>query len=499
MVKPTDDEDFFFRNVNAFEDAKLGFNVPEDTVLWKYISDFAKAHAHAPTISTVRNHFTHIGELEVVDRLDVVSNMPPLTRGNFVVRLEDKAEDRRKSLMTDLLRDAGTILTSGLEIREEKGKKRILKGPRDACYHIMDQSHEIVAPTQGMRLSGEVTAAADEVKEAYEHVKADPMAGIGLMTGIQQIDECMKGAKKKEFWIHAAFTGGLKSTFLLNWLYNQSVYYRTSTLMFSLEMPFEQCLNMLYVMHSFHEKFKPVRAALGLQSDPDAELGLDYMDIKFGELEPEEERFFLEHVIPDFKDEKNGYGNIHIEVGDPSKMDTNMEDIRRRAERLYAKSPFSMIAIDHLSLMSSVRNYSNTTDRLNEVCRMAKLMALYFNRGMGMAVVGLFQIGREAYKNALKSKEKTGTPLYNLTSLSYANEAERSADIITSSWCDEDLEKQNRAQFQNLKARDLAKFAIFLARVEWGPRRVLTCADPFPGQQVGSKEEPEIDEVLDSV
>jgi hypothetical protein len=92
-----------------------------------------------------------------------------------------------------------------------------------------------------------------------------------------------------------------------------------------------------------------------------------------------------------------------------------------------------------------------------------------FNRGMGIAVVGLFQISREGYRSA----EKNGGR-YNLTHLSYANEAERSSDIVTATWIDDELRKLNRAIFMCLKTRDEAPFDRVPVRVEFPCRRMLT-------------------------
>jgi hypothetical protein len=86
--------------------------------------------------------------------------------------------------------------------------------------------------------------------------------------------------------------------------------------------------------------------------------------------------------------------------------------------------------------------------------------------------VGLFQISREGFKAAEKAEGQ-----YNLTHLSYANEAERSSDIVTTSYLSDEMRKQCRVQFQCLKSRDQAPFEKFLARVEWSCRRLLTCQD----------------------
>jgi hypothetical protein len=200
----------------------------------------------------------------------------------------------------------------------------------------------------------------------------------------------------------------------------------------------------------------------------------------------------LEGILP--------YGRIHIEVADPDKNDFTMADLRQKGELLFSHDPnIRMVIVDHFGLMAPRKWVPSTTDRLNEVLRDAKRMAMSFNRGQGMAVVGLFQINREGYKAALKRKEKGNPATYDLTHLSYANECERSADVVTASWVDEDLMKANRVQFQCLKSRDQKPFERFLARVEWPCRRILTCNDPnlTPAEQ--AKKGEEIDAVLDAV
>ena len=84
--------------------------------------------------------------------------------------------------------------------------------------------------------------------------RSDPLAGIGQFCGIEQIDSAIRGAKKQELWLHAAFTGGLKSTFAMNWAYNQAVYYKFSMFLLSRNavqtMWRRSCMRCLLVMKS---------------------------------------------------------------------------------------------------------------------------------------------------------------------------------------------------------------------------------------------------------
>ena len=497
IVTPTDvkDKDLLLRNYQYLCETGLSFDIDEDIPVWKFIQDFVQAHNHVPEATTLKSHFTTRGEEQVVGRLDVLSTLPCVTGGDFITRLTDKAEDRRTRDVYELLKEASTILQNGMEVKDGR-EARILKGPQDAVRYVLDKSHGIVAPTLGARLSGEVTHDGEDFQREYERIKSDPLAGIGQHVGLDQMDAALNGSRRYELWVHAAFSGHLKSTLMMNWAYNQAIWYHHSSCIFELEMPYQQCRRLVYALHSSHEKFSPIRMSLGLQSGAGAAVGLPYEHIRDGtlhEYHPNAEQFLFDYVIPDlngkkvvtgvnpntgeeWEDPKN-YGKIHIEVQDPDKADFTVADLRQRAELIYSKSPFRMIFVDHAGLMAPRKWVPSTTERLNEVLRDLKRLAMSFNRGQGISVVALFQMSREGFKSALKIKEKTGMARYELVHLSYANEAERSADVVTCGWKDDDLVKLNRVQFQCLKSRDQKPFELFQARVEWPTRRLLTCDD----------------------
>jgi hypothetical protein len=487
-----DDKELLLRNYQALKDSGLGFEVVEDTVIWQYVQDFVTAHQHVPDFTTVRSHFEYIKEPELVDRCETLSGLPTKTRGDFLRSLEGHVQERKTRQVVEILKEASRIVQTGIVIEEGK-ETRNLRGPLDAVKYIMDRGHDIVAPSTGVRLYGDVTADGDKVQAEYDRVEADPLAGIGQFTGIAQIDNTIRGAKRGELWTHAAFTGGLKSTFMLNWVYNQSVYYRHSSIYFSLEMPYHQCRRILYAIHSAHEKFDEARKHFGLGESLDyskirdgnldmyTDEQLELMDAKLraellnGRIDPRRPmyRFFKEFVVPDFNNPKNEYGSIHIEVTDPDKSDFTVPDLRSRSELLYAKDPdIAFLGIDHAGLMAPRKWSSSTTERLNEVLRDLKRLSMNFQRGAGIAVVDLFQISREGFKAAEKSDGQ-----YNLTHLSYANEAERSSDIVTTTFVNDDLRSRSLARFQCLKTRDDEPFAPFYASILWPCRLMRTCHD----------------------
>ena len=67
-----------------------------------------------------------------------------------------------------------------------------------------------------------------------------------------------------------------------------------------------------------------------------------------------------------------------------------------------------------------------------------------------------------------------------------SHNCERSSDIVTASYVDNDLRAQNRVLLQCLKSRDQAPFQNHFARVEWHCRRILTSQEvPMAGKRDG--------------
>jgi len=516
----TENKALLFQNYLHLMDSGLGFDIAEDGNIWEFIRNFAQTYNSVPDVATIRSNFIQENKGSEVDRIENLLAFTPIYGGDFEIRLESRAQEKRIRTVHEILANANKINQIGLKIKDGK-KEIILKGPIEALRYILDNSSEVVSPTLGSRLFGEVTEDGEDTKKEYEKVESDPLAGLGQFTGLTQMDTVLSGARRDELWTHAAFTGGLKSTFMLNWAYNQSVFYGHSVLIFSLEMPYVQCRRILYALHSLHPKFNEVRTKLKIQPSLKVEQGLNYKKIKDGKLSTAEKQFYFQYVIPDFNGQPvvpdmtyedgtsmappNGYGKIHIEVFDPDKSDFTVAMARSKAELVYSKSPFSMIFIDHAGLMSPRKWVSSTTERLNEVMRDLKRLSGAFNRGQGIPVVALFQIGREGFKAA----EKNGGN-YNLTHLSYANEAERSSDVVTTSFVNDQLRLANRVKFQCLKTRDEDRFEPFFARVEWGQRRLLTCWDEIEIEmpetargrrktQKKQKEEDLIDEIDDAL
>lgn len=481
-----------YQNCLKLDETDISCEIPEEQNIWEFVRDFARNNGHAPNIKTVRDHFVSKRDDDTINRLEFLVGLSPLYRGDFQSHAIKIAETRSRLGVVNLCKQVAQIAENGLTIKNGK-KEEVLLGSIDAIRYMQERSHEFVTPVFGSRLSGEVTSDGEAVIAEYDRVKNDPFAGIGAMTGIKQMDEMLQGAQKSELWTHAAYTGGLKSTLMLNWAYNQAVMYGNSSLLFSLEMPYDQCRRILYAMHSLNPALREKRIEYGIQEKDGPMKGLHYGFIKQGILPPKEEAFFKEVVIPHFatgptitlpNGEAIPHGRINIEVASPDKADFSVSDLRAKAELIYAENPFNVIFVDHAGLMASRYRRSSTTEMTNEVMRDLKKLAMSFNRGQGIAVVALFQINRQGFREASKKKEKGLPPLYTTADLAYANEAEKSSDVVTASFIDDEYKNQSRMLLHCLKTRDNAPFQPFFTRIEWPCRRILHCDEiPTFGEQ----------------
>jgi replicative DNA helicase len=479
-VDPKDDLALLLSNALELKQSHLDFLVPEHDIIWSFVNAFVSDHNHVPDVTSLILHFSQTEpNPDAMNQLQLLRGITPITRGDFKKRLATKMEERKTVLTEELFKFANLINRKGVEVTEEaregtKGQKKILKGYRDALRYVTGKALDISRPTTGIRKEGEATTDTKQFVEDYDRRHADPSYGRGQLCGIEQFDVTMGGARKDQLWTHAAFTGELKSTFAFNWVYNQAIYFGYSSCFFSLEMPYDQCQRIIYTMHSLHPKFQEARLDLGVQKEAHIPTPISYPYLRDGQLVEGEERLLKDIVLPDLEAGSacGMYGKMHFRGYDPDSDYFRVSDIRAKGETLYRENPFSLLIVDHVLLVDSKRRHSSTTESANEVVRDLKKLSETFNAGEGVALLALFQMSREGKKRADKADGR-----YNLYDLSYSNEIERSSDVITASYLNDELRKRCRGLFQFLKARDGGMCEPFYTRIDWPTRMLFTCHD----------------------
>lgn len=455
------DQENAARNFEQVLVYRIDFTEDEEKEIFNKIKNHFSVYRETPTIQDLRDAFELEKNPGAILVLDEVSKEPCYVRSSFEALVMGELEKQRIAKIHILAKESAHIASHGLKI----GKVE-LRGVNDAIRHFTGGADSLLVTNNGVRLSGDITQDHDDFMEEVEYTHTHPEEAYGCLTGIVQVDEGCMGVKPSEFWAHAAYSGGLKTTFALNWAYFTAVFLKKNVEYFSLEMPYKQVRRILKVMHSTHWKFTDAPSEGGLGWEP-----LEYKKVRDGKLTPIElER--LEYISKDLSNQEL-YGAIHVVKPD---REITMADLRFMAEAQHKKTPLSIIFIDYLQLVqSSDKTLRSTVERQNEVARAGKHLAMNFNGGAGVSVVGLWQINNEGYKHAQKkmeSKEEKKGSVYDLSHLSWANELKNAADYVTYTYVDDDLRAANEAIIGNMKNRDNSIFPEARMRVEWGQRKL---------------------------
>lgn len=490
MVSPSDRADFALRNVWELLDALapgekdpgLRLGVVEDVVIWNFILDNVRRHRHVPDALAIRHHMEAIREDSVVKRLAYLGAIQPLYRGDFATRIVDLQEDRRATLLGNALEESAQIVRSGMEFQQ--GRDRItLKGSQAAIQHVLSEASRLSKPPVQAGFSRGITSASSALTQAYNRAQND--AGRVLPTGLAGIDDGIGGVRPGQLWVHAGFTGGMKSSFGVNWAYNLTIGHDSlclqrglspasrRVLFYSLEMGLLAPHWMLVSMASGSYGWQKRRVELDLPDSLWSGLPLDAL--VDGDLPRwhENGRTFLNEVLADLG-RLHGLGNVVVREPDPAKGNPTVQHIWQDAERVASElDGLDLIIVDHAGLVKPPKGIGGESwSRVEAIYQELHRMALGFGGGRGIAVLALHQINREGGKRVLGTVEKSKVPRYDLFHLSGGSEAERSADIVTTSYVDDRCRQAGRVLFDCLKSRLKAPFQPFLAHVDWPSRRL---------------------------
>ena len=495
-----DNQKEMLKNYASLRQSIHFFEQDEDKAIFSFICDFVKVHSHLPLSKSLLEAFDE--KIELGDRIrDLLNREKPSYQGDFLLLVSKEVDRQRVVKLSRALTDVQMIVKHGLEIKQGKTVKK-LQGAVDASAYLSNILPDIRTPTFGL---SDAVGALDASEDFIAKLKADRETKIEILpkTGLEPLDREITGLMKGKLYIMAGFTGQLKSQTSMNFAYEQSIGQGMNVLYFSLEMPKTQCLSMVYALHSCHPKFKDIRLSLGVQKNPSETMGLSFKKLQRPkELSPEEIDLLTTYVIPDLRDglSKGRYGEIHIVALEGA---LTVEDLKVKAEELHQKNPLSALYVDHAGLMAPTsKGLTSTTERLNEIMRDLKRLAMSFNSMEGIPVVSLFQLNRQGYKQALKTDGG-----YDLTSLSYSNEAERSADLVLATWYDEKQRARNVVQISTLKNREGGLIEAFDASLSWPSGRIcgtsllssrsLPAPEEYKGKGKGKKKKD--DDYLDAL
>ena len=439
-------------NYERLKASRIDWVREDDGRIVRFIEEFFLEHLEIPSAITIAEHFEDRNDLEVVERMKQIGNARVYDRAGYTHFLKRTVEERNNIRASALLKEVQQIVDQGKVIRDPKEKTdKTLRGVRDAFLYFNQHILEILPSEQNSKTIGDLRDDTGVAWRDYQTAKVNKDKAYGRLTGFNSVDLACHGCKRGELWVHAGFTGDGKTTFALNWAYNTVTHYKGHVLYMSLEETYTQVRNKIYSMHSSNHLF-----------EDQGKKALDYRKIRDGDLSSEEETFYQE-VLEDFE---HNPGYCRFRVWQPERKVT-VDDIKVHAELVHQEMELGLIIIDHSGWLEPTKYERDYNIRLNSVIRDAKRLALHFNSGEGIAVCLLHQINRQGRADAEKNDG-----VYKLSALSYANECERAADYVTSSFLDEERRKEGTILLANPKNRDNQPFDPINLNIDFACRRM---------------------------
>lgn len=430
---------------------------PVDARIYAVVRDLHSTTFEPPSEALIRDFFDRQGDTEALDRLRDVATATLFQRENYSILIRDLLEAQSASKLQLILKRAGDIAAKGLILEDEvTKKKRRLQGSRDAIFYLQQNTISLVhASDSNYQNRGDVIQDVEAGLRELQITKANKGKMVGVYSGIEKIDTAFPGGLKRgELWTHAAFTGELKTTLALNIAYNNVTKYRTNVFYVTAEQTYSQLRRQLYALHTANPKWgRPP---------------LSYSAIRDADLSSEEERLYAEMLA----DLKSNPEHCKLEVW--ATQDVSIQDIALEAELYHRKHEIGLIVIDHGGIIKSSIHHRDYVIEANQVLRDAKKLALGFNGHEGVPVIILFQINRQGKDDADKSNG-----VYKIKALTYANEAEKSSDRITTTYLNEEHRKAGTTKICCLKSRDDGWFDPFLASCHLKSRRIFDFDERF--------------------
>lgn len=455
--EPSIEQSFLQRNFLVLIESKIKFKIKEEKEIFNFIRGFYfqefNYDSSLPTFSTIKDFFIKEDRKEILSKLDEIERVPAYYKADFDHLLKELLNDQHRLDFTETLQEAALINAQGAKV-----EGNFLRGPKDATRFLYNRCGEYVTAgiSSKLKLNARDSKAINSFFEKYEAIKNDPSLGMGRLIGLEKIDIICKGLRKGEMLLIAGFSGNMKTTLCLNYAYNTVIHFGYNVYYLTLEMSLEQVQRIFYCIHSEHPQFKLNPKYKEFYRK------LDYKKIRDGELSSDEEAF-LKIVLNDFETNPR-YGNVVIEKPD---TDITISDIQAKVEMEHRQNGIDLLFVDEVRLVNPHRKYGSTTESWNEVLKDLKQLALRFNGGEGLPIVSPFQTNRQGYREAEKNEGE-----YKADCLSYANEAERSSDVIIYTYLDPDLRDAQEIKIGNLKNRDNEIFKPFKARVIGHARRI---------------------------
>lgn len=459
------------QNIGMLRDTVVPLDV--DAHVLGFIGKHVDTSGRVPDYTLVYSHFQHrmaandpVAHSVLIHLNEVVGQQLPFwDSSKYRFELDAFKEEVTANTLGVLMQQASAIMMNGWSPPAVKGKVTTLHGPNDAINWMEAGLSELSARFYTSDIEGSFRIDAADVWDQY--LKRKKGFTPGVRSGFPDIDTVHDGLMPGELCLVLGYTAQFKSTFCINWAYHAAVYYGKNVAIVPMEMSAKSLLGMLAVIHCYHPSFEQ-KYGVDINITSDA--------FRRGKLDARHEEV-LQAALEDLQKNPD-YGQIIYKEPQGS---ATVGDIFRWAERENKRQPLDLLVVDYLAQLDPTQGGSSLRDSAlaNVVVREFKKGLMTFQQGRGLAGISPWQSSREGYKEAEKNQGQ-----YTLRAMSWANEAERSADFVYSVFVDAALKLAKELTWSNLKARDRMEISG-LHKLFCNPetRVISALAQTAPGSQ----------------
>jgi len=366
-------------NLSKMDIARFVHLTPAEQAVLEWVLEFYQKSGQAPTLSVVHDHFQTLNKVEETVLMEDCLGVDPELGSSFDTLIEYEIEAQSVRRLSTVCKQAMKIASHG-----ETVKNTTIIGCDAAVSWLYSELKGKPSKDEG-KIPANMTKAAVALDTLYQDRKNNPQKTYGVLTGYGLIDSATAGIRKKQLYIHAGFSGHLKSTHAMNMIVNSVVDGGWNAIMFTSEMPAQDVMLMMIAIHSANKRFQTVAKPLSAYR------------LLLGALHAPEEKFFK--VVKDDLLSNSDHGSIR--VVDAGEF-TTFGSIQQRVFKEHMEEEIDVLWIDYLTRLPVDTKYRSidVTTAKNETIADAKRFAMSFNKGEGLAVCSPFQINREGFKRA---------------------------------------------------------------------------------------------------
>ena len=198
-------QDNLIANFQKLTQSRIEWPHPADKRIYHFLRSYFHQRLELPSKQTIIDHFEGKKDQESVERVSDHETTSPYSRTNFTHLLHETLEEQNRIRAITILKESQEIITKGLIVDEERKQ-----GLRDGVLHFARNTHRLLVYEHNSRIDGNLRDDGQEVWDEYLDAKSNKGNVYGMLCGINSIDSIVRGAKKGEMWVHAAFVGELK-------------------------------------------------------------------------------------------------------------------------------------------------------------------------------------------------------------------------------------------------------------------------------------------------